>query len=59
MPIIQKYTPECSMDEMVFREEGSDKILNLEEPVFTLSKRRIVMHMITLSPPPVPSVSIT
>ena len=53
MPIIQKYTPECSMDEMVFREEGSDKILNLEEPVFTLSKRRIVMHMITLSPPPV------
>ena len=46
------------MDEMVFREEGSDKILNLDEPIFTLSKRRIVMHIIALSPQPVSSSHI-
>lgn len=49
-PIIKKYTPELSMDQIIIRAEGSANLINLDEPVLTLSNQRIVMDTVNRSP---------
>lgn len=51
-PIISKYTPELTMEEIIIRKENSSDLINLDDPVLKLSNQRIIMDTISLSPEP-------
>ena len=38
------------MDQIIIRAEGSANLINLDEPVLTLSNQRIVMDTVNRSP---------